>query len=84
MQILSVTTYNTSNNDTMIRHLSEILEGFPGAVNQTRCFAHTPNISAKAILKQFDLPKGRLNKDLQVDAAARAFADLTAELDIEE
>ena len=84
MQILSVTANNTSNNNTMIKHLSEILEGFPGVANQTHCFAHTHNISAKAILKQFDLLKGRLNKDLQVDAAVWTFADLTAELDIEE
>ena len=68
----------------MFLHLSsELLDSFPGAANQTRCFAHTLSISAKAILKQFDIPKGKtLDKDL--DMAARAFADLTKELDFEE
>ena len=47
------------------------------------CFVHTLSISAKAILKQFDIPKGKtLDKDL--DMAAQAFADLTKELDFEE
>jgi hypothetical protein len=66
----------------MVAHLSAVLDGFPGSANQTRCFAHTLSISAKAILKQFDLPKGNPIKDL--DVAAQAFAELTKELDIEE
>ena len=67
----------------MFLHLSELLNSFPGAANQTWCFAHTLSISAKAILKQFDVPKGEtLDKDL--DMAAWAFADLTKELDFEE
>jgi hypothetical protein len=65
----------------MVAHLGEILDSFPGAANQTCCFAHTLSISAKAILKQFDLPKGN---DADLGVAAQAFADLTKELDIEE
>lgn len=41
----------------MISELSEILDEFPGAANQTCCFAHTISISAKAVLRQFDIPK---------------------------
>jgi hypothetical protein len=66
----------------MVAHLSEVLDGFPGAANQTHCFAHTLSIAAKAILKQFDVPKGKNNEVL--DVAAQAFADLTRDLDIEE
>ena|ERR1700677_787629 len=65
----------------MVAHLSEIIDSFPGATNQTRCFAHTLSISAKAILKQFDLPNGN---DTDLGVAAQAFADLTKELDVEE
>jgi hypothetical protein len=65
----------------MVVHLGEILDSLPGATNQTHCCLHTLSISAKAILKQFDLPKGN-NADLGV--TAQAFADLTKELDIEE
>jgi hypothetical protein len=81
-QILSVTADNASNNDTMIENLAEILDEFPGASNQTRCFAHTISICAKAILKQFDVPKA---KDGQVlDAAAQALIEMAKDLDIEE
>lgn len=66
----------------MVAHLAEVLDGFPGTANQTRCFAHTLSITAKADLKQFDIPKGKLNDNL--DATAQAFADLTRDLDIEE
>jgi hypothetical protein len=66
----------------MLGHLSEILDEFPGAANQTRCFAHTISISAKAILKQFDVPKAKDGEAL--DEAAQALADLANELDIEE
>jgi hypothetical protein len=41
MQILSITTDNVSNNDTMVVHLGEILDSFPGATSQTCCFTHT-------------------------------------------
>ena len=82
MQILSIMADNTSNNDTMVKQLGVILDSFPGAANQTHCFAHTVNITAKAILKQFDVPKGK--NDEFLDDAAQAFADLVKELDIEE
>ncbi|KAF8266556.1 hypothetical protein EI94DRAFT_1585149, partial [Lactarius quietus] len=80
--ILSVTVDNASNNDTMIEHLSEVIYSFPGAVNQMWCFAHTLNISAKAILKQFDVPKQQ-EKDV-LDVAAQALTELAKDLDTEE
>jgi hypothetical protein len=49
-QILSITCDNASNNDTMIEHLSTLVENFPGAANQTRCFTHILNLVAKSIL----------------------------------
>jgi hypothetical protein len=47
----------------MINYLAEILDDFPGGANQTRCFAHTLSISAKAILKQFDVPKANTGEE---------------------
>lgn len=73
---------NASNNDTMIQYLSTMIDGFPGAANQTRCFAHTINLSAKAILKQFDAPNARPGAILT--EAAQALADLAKGLDSEE
>jgi hypothetical protein len=66
----------------MINHLSEIVDDFPGLANQTRCFSHTLNLSAKAILKQFDVPKARSNGVL--DDATQALAELAQDLDLEE
>ena len=77
-----MTTDNASNNDTMINQLSMRLLDFPGTPNQTRCFLHILNITAKAIIKQFNIPKAR-NSDV-LDQAAQALASLAEGLDIEE
>jgi hypothetical protein len=66
----------------MLEHLGEILDDFPGSANQTRCFAHTLNLSAKAIIKQFDVPKSRVGDDL--DEAAEALAAMAKDLDLED
>jgi hypothetical protein len=66
----------------MINYLVEILDDFPGGANQTRCFAHTLSISAKAILKQFDVPKANTGEAL--DEAASALADMAQEIDLED
>jgi hypothetical protein len=66
----------------MLNHLGEILEEFPGRANQTRCFAHTLNLSAKAIIKQFDIPKTRGGDDL--DEAAEALATMAKDLDLDD
>ena len=65
----------------MIDHLGKVLLDFPGAANQTWCFAHTINLCAKSILKHFDLPEKK-DKDA-LDQAANALADLTGNLDHE-
>ena len=57
LQILSITGDNTSNNDSMIKYLSDTIDDFPGPANQTWCFVHTVNLIAKSILKPFDAQK---------------------------
>jgi hypothetical protein len=52
---------NASNNDAMIEELANLLNNFPGAANQTRCFTHILNLVVKSILCQFDLPKAKAN-----------------------
>lgn len=66
----------------MIDTLSTIIDSFPGATNQTCCFAHTISISAKSILKQFEVPSAKLGVIL--DSATQALADLAKELNLEE
>jgi hypothetical protein len=41
----------------MVEHLAVLLETFPGAPNQTRCFAHILNLVAKSVLRPFEAPK---------------------------
>ena len=41
----------------MIEHLTILINTFPGATNQTQCFAHILNLVAKSILCQFEAPK---------------------------
>jgi hypothetical protein len=61
--MLSITCDNASANDTMINHLANLIEAFPGSGNRTRCFAHVLNLVAKCIMKQFDLPGKKRGKD---------------------
>ena len=66
----------------MIDHLGVLLDGFPGSANQTRCFLHILNITAKSIIKQFDLPKATNGEVM--DEAAQALADLADGLEEED
>ena len=45
----------------MIEELANLLDNFPGAANQTRCFTHILNLVVKSILAQFELPKNKAN-----------------------
>jgi hypothetical protein len=51
-------------------------------VTQTRCFLHILNITAKVIIKQFDVPKAK--NGVAMDNAAQALANLAEGLDAEE
>jgi hypothetical protein len=48
----------------MVDHVSNLIEAFPGSANRTRCFAHILNLVAKCIMRQFDLPAGKKDLDL--------------------
>jgi len=78
-QILGVTADNASNNDKMIEHLATLIENFPGAANQTRCFTHILNLVAKSVLRQFEAPKSKGGKVL--DDAARELAAVLDDLE---
>ncbi|KAG2148429.1 hypothetical protein BD769DRAFT_1345433 [Suillus cothurnatus] len=49
-KILSITCDNTSNNDTMVNKLSDVLEDFSGEMNRTQCFLHIVNLVAKTLI----------------------------------
>ena len=82
LQILSITCDNTSNNDTMIEELEGLLDDFPGAANQMRCFTHIINLVVKSILHQFDIPKAKANEALT--NAAQTLLDIANDIEIEE
>jgi hypothetical protein len=83
IQLLSVTCDNAANNDTMIEHLPTLVDNFPGAPNQTCCFAHILNLVAKSVLRQFDVAKksGPIDSE-QLDDATKELALLAQELDL--
>ncbi|KAH9849693.1 hypothetical protein C2E23DRAFT_736527, partial [Lenzites betulinus] len=53
--ILSMTADNASNNDTMTDHLAGLLPAFGGQFARTRCFLHILNLSAKSLIRPFDV-----------------------------
>jgi len=57
----SVTADNATNNDTLMDALEVLLQehGFRGRARRVRCFAHTLNLTAKAMLRQFEKIKKR-------------------------
>jgi hypothetical protein len=63
----------------MVEHLAALIETFPGAPNQTRCFAHILNLVAKSVLRQFEGPK----KGKVADDAAKELADVVDEMDVD-
>jgi hypothetical protein len=81
-QILGVTCDNASNNDKMIEHLATLIDAFPGAANQTRCFTHILNLVAKSVLRQFEAPKGKQGD--VIDDAAKQLAAIFDDLEDED
>ena len=51
----------------MIEELAILIDDFPGATNQTRCFLHVLNLVVKSIIKQFDLPASKKTSDNEDD-----------------
>lgn len=65
----------------MITELANLLDNFPGAANQTRCFAHIVNLVVKSILSQFDVSTKRNDP---LDDTADEILKLAVDLDLEE
>lgn len=63
----------------MVRALADLIEEFPGLANMVRCFAHTINLGARSVMKQFDVPDGKTNTVLS--EAEQALRDLMEGLD---
>jgi hypothetical protein len=82
IQILSITCDNASNNDTMIDELADLLDDFPGPANQTRCFTHVLNLVVKSIIRQFDSPKSKTDKNL--NEATNELFSLAGNLEFDE
>lgn len=83
MQLLSITTDNASNNDTMVNGISEQIECFPGEAGHTRCLDHICHLGAKSLLRPFDITTGREAKNAR-DAAEASLEELARGLDLEE
>ena len=65
----------------MVEHLATLVENFPGAANQTRCFTHILNLVAKSVLRQFDVAKKTADDPPDLNEAFDALALLAEELE---
>jgi hypothetical protein len=81
-KVLGITCDNASPNDTMIDVLPDMIEGFPGAPNHTRCFNHVVALVAKRVVRQFDVVSHGDSDTL--DEAEKELQELANGLDIEE
>jgi Ran GTPase-activating protein (RanGAP) involved in mRNA processing and transport len=69
----------------MVSHLATLVDAFPGAANQTRCFTHILNLVAKSVLRQFEAPTRKEKGGDVLDDAAKELAAIFDELeDVEE
>lgn len=57
VQVGTVTADNASNNDLLMDALRRMLPNFRGRHCRVRCYAHILNLTAKAILRQFEVQK---------------------------
>ena len=73
----------------MVEELDILINDFPGAANQTRCFLHILNLVVKSIIQQFDLPTSKKTSknadgDEIMGEATKEFLKLAAEIEMEE
>ncbi len=70
----------------MFEELVNLLNDFPGAANQTRCFTHVLNLVVKSIIKQFDIPGVQADKVLDdaVEELLKLAGDIEAEEEVSE
>lgn len=52
-------------NDVLIEKLADIVEEFPGQANQTRCFNHVISLVARSIVKVFDTPQKKGDRNAE-------------------
>ncbi|KAF5365839.1 hypothetical protein D9757_012804 [Collybiopsis confluens] len=77
-KLLSITCDNASANTAMLAELPKLLPNFPGLKAHVQCFAHTINLTAKGILKPFEVCKGTADGDGVPDEVS--LEELQAEL----
>ena len=82
--MLGLTVDNASNNNVLVETLGELDNGFAGAPNHVRCFAHIINLVAKTVLRQFDVArKGDDANGADADDAAALLGELVAGIDVD-
>ena len=62
----------------------DLIDDFPGPANQTRCFTHVLNLVVKSIIRQFDLPNSRADKNQIFDEGTKELSSLAGNIDVEE
>ena len=81
-KVLNITCNNASSNDTMVEELEDLLDGFGGKTNRTRCFEHVVNLVARTVTRQFDTPKA--GNDATANVAKAELAELAKGIKLED
>ena len=76
-------TDNAMSNTTMIKVMSNEIPSFPGLPLHTRCFDHIIHLTAKSLLRLFDVASERESEAAQ-NATEASLRELAAGLDLEE
>ena len=66
----------------MIEELANLLDDFPGPANQIRCFTHVLNLVVKSIIRQFDSPKSKNDKN--INEATNELLSLAGNIEFDE
>ena len=77
-KILAVTCDNASNNDVIIKELTEFIPRLEGEVGQMWCFLHVVDLVAMSLIYQFDVHSGS-----QTEGNEEQQPKVTDEADIE-
>jgi len=66
----------------MIEELANLLDDFPGPANQTWCFTHVLNLVVKSIIREFDSPKSKNDKN--INEATNELLSLAGNIEFDE
>jgi hypothetical protein len=78
LQLHNITMDNASNNDTLVTELRTLLADWVGEKGRIRCFGHVLNLTARRLMRPFDMRPEELAALLREVDGEDAADDLTS------